>query len=204
LVYIADPPPIVTPHPQSFRIRAGTELVRIYDPGPEGFKGYNFRFIGPKYRFDHHATTSTGRGILYCAQTLSCCLAEKFGDYKLIEYKDNRRLLFRPSRDLQLLDLVGVNASKAGTVAAISMNADTVKSQSWSRYFYENPSTYGEIDGLRYMSAHNAEIAIALYERAADAVSNVPAEDDDLPLSDPSLRLAILEAADANNLVAPP
>src|SRR5690606_23706211 len=43
-------------------------------------------------------------------------------------------------------------------------------SQPWSRYFYETPDTYGLIDGLCYLNAHNDEPAILLYERARDAL----------------------------------
>ena len=56
---------------------------------------------------------------------------------------------------------------RAGTVVAISSAADRQLSQKWSRYFY---GCYQDIDGLIYSNAHNAEAAVALYERAEDGL----------------------------------
>lgn len=39
--------------------------------------------------------------------------------------------------------------------------------QAWSRYFYENPDLYGNIDGLIFNNAHDGQMANALYERAS-------------------------------------
>jgi hypothetical protein len=71
----------------------------------------------------------------------------------------------RTTRDLLLLDLRGRAAMRAGTVAAISAG-DHSLSQPWSRYFWEHPEIYGEIDGLLYLSAHSGDQAVSLYERA--------------------------------------
>jgi hypothetical protein len=55
---------------------------------------------------------------------------------------------------------------RAGSVAALAKVADRSLSQAWSRYFYEQTSLYGQIDGISFHNAHNEEEAIALYERA--------------------------------------
>jgi len=54
----------------------------------------------------------------------------------------------------------------AGSVDALAQTADHRTTQPWSRYFYDHPEIYGEIDGIIYASAHNSEDSIALYERA--------------------------------------
>jgi hypothetical protein len=59
---------------------------------------------------------------------------------------------------------------RAGVTAELAKADDYGFSQSWSRYFYDNPIDYEEVDGLIYGSAHNDEDAIALYERAEDAL----------------------------------
>jgi hypothetical protein len=62
----------------------------------------------------------------------------------------------------------------AGTNSAIAKVPDRMLSQEWSRYFYTTPKTYAEVDGLIYLNAHNDEEAIALYERAGDALRCPP------------------------------
>jgi hypothetical protein len=74
------------------------------------------------------------------------------------------------TRELRLLDLRGRGAMRAGSVAALSQDADYRLSQSWSRYFYEHPDSYTSIDGILYANAHNSGDAVALYERAAGAL----------------------------------
>jgi hypothetical protein len=55
------------------------------------------------------------------------------------------------------------------------------------------------VDGVVYLNAHNDEEAIALYERASDALECPPERV--MRLDDETLRAAVLEAADDNNLV---
>ena len=63
----------------------------------------------------------------------------------------------------------------------------------WARYFYESNT---DLDGLLDPNAHNAADAVALFERAEDAL--LP--ENDLPLTDPRLRLRLLAAAEALHL----
>jgi hypothetical protein len=70
------------------------------------------------------------------------------------------------------------------------------------RYFYEQTSLYGEIDGISFRNAHNDEAAIALYERAQSAL--VCPDTQILRLDDPSIRSAIQKAALENHLDFPP
>lgn len=95
---------------------------------------------------------------------------ECFGDNGVIDIKDEQVCLVRLVRDLTLLDLRETGAMRAGSVAALAKTADRMLSQSWSRYFYEQTIVYGLIEGIRYFNTHNDEEAIALYERARDAL----------------------------------
>ena len=103
--------------------------------------------------------------------------------------------------DLLLLDLRGRAAMRAGTVAAISAG-DHRMSQPWSRYFWERPEIYGELDGLLYPSAHNGEPAVALYERGRVGIEVPPGRD--APLTNPAVRAALRRVALDHRLVVLP
>jgi hypothetical protein len=66
------------------------------------------------------------------------------------------------------------------------------------RYFYEQTSLYGQIDGISFRNAHNDEEAIALYERAQSAL--ICPDNQILRLDYPSLRPGIQQAALKNHL----
>jgi hypothetical protein len=181
-------------------------LVRLFDPSNDGATTTGFRSYGPLLRFDHHSRTGNGtpgddpkRGIYYAAMTLSGCLVEIFGDTGVVDL--DRHYVAAPilRRDLRLLDLRGNGAMRAGTKAAIAKVSDRGHSQAWSRYFYKKTEVYGEVDGVIYLNAHNDEEAIALYERASDALE-CPSNRI-MRLNDEALRPAVLEAADDNDLV---
>jgi hypothetical protein len=174
VVLVALPPPdprrrIVPVH---HVLPNGTDLFRIYDPAaPHGPpKAKAFRWQGPYARFDHHRGSGRRerRGIWYAGLGLSCAVVEAF-EIGVVEAGTKHLARLRTTRDLLLLDLRGRGAMRAGTVAAISA-ADHSLSQPWSRYFREHPEIYGEIDGLLYLSAHNGDPAVALYERASDGL----------------------------------
>lgn len=187
VVRIDLPPPKRTPEPIIHVLAAGSQLLRIYRPEPFGQTPTGFRAAGPIERFDHH-NKNCSHGILYVAHSLSCCLAECFGDTGLIEFEGRRLALLLTLRPLRLLDLRRNGAMRAGSVAALASCADRTISQAWSRHFYQ---TYPEIDGLIYSSAHNEEAALALYERADQAIRC----ELDLPLVHRSLRGRIIAAA---------
>ena len=88
---------------------------------------------------------------------------------------------------------------RAGTNSAVAKVPNRALSQEWSRYFYSTTDIYAEVDGLIYLNAHNDEEAIALYERASDALMCPPERV--MRLADKALRAAVLEAANHNNLV---
>lgn len=206
MVVVAPPPPRRRPNPLFHTLPAETRLVRLFDPSRHGATATGFRSYGPLLRFDHHRGREDGkpgddveRGIYYAAMTLSGCLVEVFGDTGVVDL--HRHQVASPilRRDLRLLDLRGSGAMRAGTKAAITKVPDRSLSQAWSRHFYETSEVYGEVDGLIYPNAHNDEEAIALYERAHDALDCPPERV--MRLGDEALRAAVLEAADDNDLM---
>lgn len=94
LVLIPLPPPSRPPDPLFQDFPVGTSLVRLFLPTPHGAGPLTFRAFGPLRHFDHHEGTPRGRGrqaavspdrrVYYAAPTLSCCIAEVFGDLGLI------------------------------------------------------------------------------------------------------------------------
>ena len=212
MVTIHLPPPQRPISPVSWPLPAGSPLVRIFDPTDHNQTATGFRFAGPFKRFDHHRRLGQRwddpeRGIFYTAPSLEACLVEVFGDNNdgSIEPEERHVAFITTARELHLLDLRGTGrnngAWKAGSVEALSKNGEYAPSQAWSRYFYENPDRYSLVDGLIYSNAHNGDDAIALYERANDAIT-CPV-DQVLRLDDADLRPLLIEAALSTGLTPP-
>lgn len=218
MVRLLPPPPARPPDPLFQTLPAGTTLFRLFDPTRHGATAAGFRHYGPLARFDHHRGMGAGpagerlpaqdpeRGILYAAATLSSCLVEIFGDTGLIAYGNWHVAAPTLTRELLLLDLRGPGAMRAGAVAALAKIPERPPTQQWSRYFYEETATYAApdgrpIDGLLYYNAHNDEEAVALYERAAAVLACLPDRVARLDTREPTIRAALLEAAERNHLV---
>jgi hypothetical protein len=149
---------------------------------------------------DHHEGTAADepRGIWYGGVTLGGAIVEAFQS-GVIEPGTARLVRARTTRELDLLDLRGRAAMRAGTVNAIG-SADHNLSQAWSRHFYEDPAeVYGSIDGLHWASAVNGDRVVALYERASDALE-VPAGHDS-PLDDPAVLAIVRRIARQHSLL---
>jgi hypothetical protein len=174
-------------------LSAGEEFRRIWNPGAAGWRATDFRGGDARYRFDHHDGRNAGRAILYMAPSLSCCVAEKYGDLDVFEAGSDRLAVLRVVDRIQLLDLRGAAAERVGTVAGVGSFVDVTFTQAWSRYFYDQLP----VEGLVYSGAHNAEPAIALYERAAHKIEAVR----EWSLHATELRSGLLQACDENNLV---
>lgn len=212
MVLISPPPPQHLPNPLFFSLPAGDRLIRIFDPSIFHATAVSFRSFGPLGRFDHHRGMEANnptlpdrdpdRSIYYAALTFSGCLVEVFGDAGVVEISRQKVAAATVTRDLKLLDLRGAGAMRAGSVAALSKVTARSLSQEWSRYFYDREDIYTKIDGLIYFNAHNDEVAIALYERAADALTCPPEQI--LSLGDEELRTVILHAAIQNHLIVMP
>ena len=208
MVAIHPPPPVVAPTPVFLQIATGTTVVRLFDPTSHGAQALAFRHFGPISRFDHQRAPyptradDPDRSIMYGAFTLASCLAEIFGDSKIIEVGAWEVAGLRTTRDLNLLDLRGNGALRAGTVSAVAKESNRQFSQTWSRYFYDHGFVYTEIDGLIFYNAHNDEEAFAFYDRASNGFQCAAA--DIKPLRHDSLRTAIQDIAIENGLVVIP
>ena len=210
MVNIRLPPPSRNISPQLKTLSLHTKLIRIFDPTKYQAQAMGFRSFGPISRFDHHRTKiplgkpqlDPERSIIYAAFTLSSCLVEIFGDGDIIEVKQQQVASIYTSETLNLLDLRGNNAMKAGTVTAVAKTANRNLSQTWSRYFYSRSDLYGEVDGLIYSNAHNDEDAVALYERAQKKL--VTSKIQTMPLKHPALRSAIFQIAENHSLLVAP
>jgi hypothetical protein len=171
-----------------------------------------FRANGPRKRFDDHRGRGPNRApdddperAVYSAawspdlaEALSSCLVGVFGDTGIVAFGDLEAAMPTPTRSLRLLDLRDNGAMCAGTVAAAA-KCEHRLSQPWSRYFYENPSEFGALDGLIYRNAHNDEPAVMLYERARSAL--ICPADAVVRLDHPALRPLLLAIMRRNNLV---
>lgn len=213
MVKIHPPPPHFPVDPKFETVPASSSLVRIFDPTDHNQTATSFRFHGPLKRFDHQRSFGAKpaddpqRGIYYAAFSLAGSLAEIFLDNSARRVTPAEKHVAYVSivRDLRVLDLRGVGgdngAVRAGCVAALTTNADHRPSQEWSRYFYEHPEIYSEIDGLIYNNAHNHDNAVALYERGRDGLLCAPT--DLIRLDDPYLR-PVLQAACLQIHLVPP
>ena len=189
-------------------VPAGTRLFRIFNPNLYAATALGFRSHGPHSRFDHHRglgpprydpASDPDRAVYYAAPSLSGCVVEVFGDLGSIVFGDYQVAKPEIARDLDLLDLRREGAMRVGSVASLAKTADRSVSQAWARYFYENPQTFGAIDGILYFNAHNDEEALVLFERAASALM-CPAANV-LRLDDRDLRTIIEDIAWRNNLM---
>jgi hypothetical protein len=117
----------------------------------------------------------------------------------MIEVKDQCICSVDITKSLNLLDIRGSGAMKAGSVSALAKTADRTLSQEWSRYFYEHANEYSMIDGLIYFNAHNDEEAMAIYERGKNKLACSASQV--LRLDHPKLRSAIQQSAIENNLI---
>jgi RES domain len=188
-------------------LHPGTKIVRIYDPNSRYRPGpRTFRSNGPRLRFDHHRGVISGstilpaddptRAVYYGAFTLSGALVEVFGDARVIERGSARAVTSTLRQSVTILDLRGNNAMRAGTIAAIGSTERRDITQAWARWFYD---TYPSIGGLLYSNAHNAEDAVALFERSRgtiDTAAQVVAR-----LARADLELTLLSIAQQTGMV---
>lgn len=203
MVEIRYPPPTRNISPQWFELKPGTTILRIFHPTSYGASAMGFRYYGPLSRFDHQQSQkpelNEERGIIYAGFNLSCCLIEVFGDDETIKIQKQQIAFITLKQSLKLLDLRESGAWDAGSVAAMAADGRRRLTQVWSRYFYENPDLYGNIEGLIFNNAHDGQAAIALYERAASKL--LSADVSVLDLNEPTIRETVLAIATRLNLL---
>lgn len=121
---------------------------------------------------------------MYAALSGPTCIAEVFQARRLIDRAQRQPWLvgFAVERDLSLLDLSGTWPTAAGASMALN-SGPRPRAQRWSSAIYD---AYPHLDGLWYPSSMHANApAVALYERARDALARAPFFH--APLSDPAL-----------------
>jgi hypothetical protein len=190
-------PPARLPPPVTTQLAAGTTLWRVYFTcGPHPAAWDDFRFFGPHAaaRFDHHVPPAhvQARGILYAARRPTTCIAEVFQQTRTIDRAARGPWLvrFELQREVEVLDLTGVWPTRAGASMAIN-SGQRARAQRWSRAIY---GAYPNVDGLLYGSSmHANQPAVALYERAQNALPAAPTFN--RALADPALFYRLQVAA---------
>jgi hypothetical protein len=179
-----------------YGLSVGTQLWRVFFRGTDHPATWNaFRTYGPvDARFDHHRPPACEqeRGILYAATSPATCLAEVFQATRRIDVRLNEPWLvgFATTRPLRLLHLTGMWPTRVGASMAIN-TGPRARARRWSRGFYE---TIRDADGLVYASSMHTNLpALALYERAGDALPPTPFMH--RGLADPLLRVVLENAA---------
>ena len=162
--------------PEYHDLAKSSLLHRLYAPAVYRATPTRFREVGPIERFDHQRPSSDGRprrdpgrGILYAAPSLLCCVGEYFGDQGEIALPGVRLARLTVVVPLRLLDLRGTAATGAGTIPAISGITQRATTQAWARWWYDHPQLVG-VDGLVYQAAKSGADAVALTERARGKV----------------------------------
>jgi hypothetical protein len=176
-------------------------LVRLYYRGGSYPTLWNsFRAYGPlsTSRFDHHLPPARiqNRQILYAATLGVTATAEFFQQTRIIDRKTRELwlVIFRVTRDIELLDLTDSWPTKAGASMAIN-SGPRIRAQSWSRDIYD---AYPAIEGLWYSSSmYSNKPAVTLYERAASALP--PNPDFNRALSDQTLTALLKNASSEIN-----
>lgn len=179
MVAIHRPPPLQKPDPSFATLVKGTQLLRLYNT-KSPFPFSLFRFFGPLERYDHHREEfrwknkpDPERAVCYCAETMSACIVEVFGDNRIITAYYNI-VTIELTHNISLLDIRGRAAMKAGIPMALSAIPDRIYTQEWARYFFLETSIYGlDTGGMIYPSAHNGEDCIVLWNRARAYVQAV-------------------------------
>lgn len=172
------PPELALIPPQPTILPAGTPLWHVYFRGGVHPRPWSaFREYGPlaTARFDHHGRPPRvqDRAIYYAGALGPLCIAEVFQARRTINRrKDDPWLVgFRLARDVALLDLCGLWPTRAGASMAINSGPRST-AQRWSEAIY---LAYPEVEGLWYASSMYGNVpALALYERARDAVGGTP------------------------------
>ncbi len=182
-------------------VSGATRLWRIYfSGGVHPIAWNNFRHYGPisTSRFDAHHPPSAeqDRGILYGAVHGETTFAECFQETRVIDRRRRAPWLvaFDLGRPVTLLDLTGSWPTRAGASIAINSGPRS-RARRWSQRIYE---AFPRVEGLWYASSMDGNRpAVALYERAMDAIPGRPVFH--RALADPALDPIVIRAAERFN-----
>lgn len=197
------PPRRAISHPRIAMITAGRRLFRIFDSAGRTPIGNQFKFYGPRGRFDHHRGLGLAlghtpqkvaeagdpdRGILYAAETLETCLFEVFQDDLVIKGGSLALADLTTGRELTVLDFRGTGVSAGthqnGVPSTIDSDGDRCCTQAWARYLYDSSAIYTLVDGFAWTSRFVKQDAFVFFERANGALTLGTSQ----LLTDPDLR----------------
>ena len=173
---------------------SGSLLVRIYDSRFYG-DGTGFRFFGPHRagRWDQHEegppAHDAAHGVSYLTPSLTCAVAEAYGDARLVAPAPYHRLsIVRLTRAVPLVDTGGHAAVELGVPAGALRARDRPLTQRIARELYAST----EAEGVLYEGYFTGDPCVALWERARDALELV----DDRGFDDPAVAADVLVIAD--------
>ncbi len=147
---------------------------RVYHHSRQTRRGDSARGFGPLARFDPHTLPAAApgldpalRSVLYAGQDLATSACEVFGEAGEARLCPAWRVaLLRPVRQLSLFDLTAPGSAMA--IEALPSLADgpypRQLTQAWARAVYEDDPTGQHVDGIRYRSAYNSGLALALWD----------------------------------------
>lgn len=204
-------PPIL--YPTFFQVISGSYVYRIYQ---NRYNPTEFRYFGGIGRFDHHSEVLDNRqkdeerGIYYVSpiigsvndaiSNISNSIANFVENSSTIERTQKYNFcILKIIRELKLLDLRGDGAMRAGSTSSICTTSDRTLSQKWSRHFYEHENLYSKVDGIIYLNLHDSYPAIALYERAEDALKLIK----NIPLDTPNLSSILQDFVKSLEIIIP-
>jgi len=172
---------------------------RVYHQGPYAPQGSSPRSYGPLARFDPHTPPAAaagidphGRTVLYAGEDLATSACEVFGEAGEARLCPAWRVaLLRPARPLTMFDLTAPGSAMA--IGALPSLADgpypRQLTQTWTRAIYDDDPTGHHVDGIRYRSAYNHGLALALWDSTGQVivVQDAAGLDQDFALRDPQM-----------------
>ena len=175
---------LLRPEEDIVAVHPATRLVRVFTVAGRHPQQWNtFRRAGPlpHARFDPHPpgprgrpTDAPGHGVLYFGLSVRTSIAEVFQDTSVVDRLTRRPFLvvFRPTRTLRLLDLVGLWPTRAGASQEIS-SGPRDRTQEWARAIR---LAHPDLDGLWYRSSMDSgNPAVCLWDPpAGDAMPVTP------------------------------
>lgn len=153
-----------------------------------------FRRYGPLARFDHHheatpaAVDASGRRVLYVGADLATSACEVFGETGIAAICPRYRVsIVEPISPLTMFNLARTGAAlRIGALPALSVgNERRALTQLWARAIYEDQPAGSAVQGVRYRSAYNDGISLALWDCDDDVRIVRAGRLQDLPLDDP-------------------
>ena len=179
------------------------QWCRVYHRGTYTPRGDTARIFGPLARFDPHtpdpghpAIDPTGRSILYIGDNLATSACEVFGEVGEALICPNWRVaLLEPVTRLQVLDLVRPGSAMAiGALPTLGDGAlPRSLTQQWARAIYEDHPLGTPAAGIRYRSAYNGGVALALWDtdHKIRVVVDSSGAEADLPLNHPGILIRL-------------